>query len=111
MISYSWILWLSNLFFMLIILLNFLIAIIGQSYDSVMSRNFISLYKSKCGFIKECTIITDMFDSLIGNSNLASVYLLSSSIDHDDSNNEWTGFIKTITSTVKTEISALKSEI
>jgi len=29
MISYSWILWLSNQFFMLIILLNFLIAIIG----------------------------------------------------------------------------------
>ena len=32
-----WFIWFAELFFMLIILLNFLIAIIGQSYESIMS--------------------------------------------------------------------------
>ena len=41
MIGWGWFLWFSNIFFMLIILLNFLIAIISQSYDSVMTREMI----------------------------------------------------------------------
>ena len=38
MIGYSWALWMVLIVFMLIVLLNFLIAIISQSYDSVMTR-------------------------------------------------------------------------
>ena len=38
MIGYSWVLWMMNAFFTMIILMNYLIAIISQSYDSVMAN-------------------------------------------------------------------------
>jgi hypothetical protein len=45
MVGWAWMLFLFNEFFILIVLLNFLIAIIGQSYDEVMSKQEIDRYK------------------------------------------------------------------
>ena len=44
MIGFSWLLWALNAFFTLIILMNFLIAIVGQSYQNVIDNQMISLY-------------------------------------------------------------------
>ena len=48
MISYAWILFLYNEVFMLIILLNFLIAIIEGTYLKIIARQEITEYNSMC---------------------------------------------------------------
>lgn len=47
MIYFIWILWFLNQFFNLIILLNFLIAIVSQSYDRVISESINYQYSHK----------------------------------------------------------------
>lgn len=44
MIGYAWFLFMMNEIFMLIVLLNFLIAIISESYENVMSTQEVSMY-------------------------------------------------------------------
>ena len=95
---------------MLIILLSFLIAIIGQSYDSVMSKTIISLYKSKCDFNKECTLLLDKLNDITGEEMQARIYMVSANIEHNDQKDIWNGIIKSIMNTVTTEINAVKKE-
>ena len=57
MLAYIWMIWLGNQFFILIIMLNFLIAVISQTYDQVMSQSQILLYKRKADLNHECRII------------------------------------------------------
>ena len=59
MAYWGWALFLFNEFFILIVLLNFLIAIIGQSYDEVMSKEEIDRYNSRCALNIEVAIILD----------------------------------------------------
>lgn len=47
MVYLIWIIWFANLFINMIILLNFLIAIISQSYEQVISNKQIFRYKYK----------------------------------------------------------------
>ena len=47
MVYLIWLIWFLNLFMNLIILLNFLIAIISQSYDRVISNRLTYQYKHK----------------------------------------------------------------
>lgn len=44
MIWWIWILWVSNVLFMCVILLNLLISIMGASYESATSDNFALKY-------------------------------------------------------------------
>jgi predicted membrane protein len=63
MAYWGWVLFLFNEFFILIVLLNFLIAIIGQSYDEVMSKEEIDRYNSRCALNIEVAIILDTIAS------------------------------------------------
>ena len=42
-----WLFWLLNQFFVLVVLLNFLIAIISESYEAVMAESIIHKYVHK----------------------------------------------------------------
>ena len=67
MIFICWAFWLINKFYMLIILLNFLIAIIGQSYDSVLGRLTIVRTLQKCEMnIEKMIFIEDESNPLNG---------------------------------------------
>jgi hypothetical protein len=57
MIACIWCIWLVNQFFITIILLNFLIAIIVQSYESVMSKSIINIYSTKAAWNRDYRII------------------------------------------------------
>jgi len=56
MIHYGWFIWLLNVFVMVIVLLNFLIAIIGQSYDTVMGTSVEFKAKQRCDMAIETRI-------------------------------------------------------
>ena len=61
-IYYGWLLWIISVLANLIILLNFLIAIISQSYDNVITRSSTVIYKGKCDVIFEITLLTNFLD-------------------------------------------------
>ena len=54
MITLIWIVWVLHQFMNLIILLNFLIAIISQSYENVMQKLVVFKYKTRVDFNLEC---------------------------------------------------------
>ena len=61
MISMIWTLWIIHQFVNMIILLNFLIAIISQSYENVMSKSAIFKYKQRAQLNQECLMMLDYF--------------------------------------------------
>lgn len=81
-ISYSWTLWLLNACFMLIMLLNFLIAIISQSYDQVMSNSQVLLYNMRCDFNLECALLYDFYEEFEVIDELAKVYVISADVNN-----------------------------
>jgi len=119
MIYFIWFMWVTMQVFLSIILLNFLIAIISQSYEEVMNQNVINKLKQKCelnaetfnflnffvGFKSSERWALDKFN--IGNSG---IFIVSTSYTNC-ANTEWTGFVSKITKTVRTEVQAVKRDI
>ena len=64
MIFIIWFFWFFHEFVILILLLNFLIAIISQSYEMVMAHQVMSTYIHRCQLNKDCLIVLDYFNQL-----------------------------------------------
>lgn len=97
LIAYGWILWHFNIIFMLIVLLNFLIAIISTSYESVMTKQLETEYRSKCRFNVESTLLLENFFRLIGQDiGGAGVFYLGAIDDQTHSTSEEIGFVRPI---------------
>jgi len=65
MIFICWFIWFIHQYLVLIILLNFLIAIISQSYDSVMTTSLITKYNQRCDMNWECTLLNEQFNKFL----------------------------------------------
>jgi hypothetical protein len=91
MAYWGWVLFLFNEFFILIVLLNFLIAIIGQSYDEVMSKEEIDRYNSRCDLNIEVAIILDTIKEWTNNKAEKShrIFYLVANTYHKDDENEF----------------------
>ena len=57
MLTMIWIYWVLNTFMGLIILLNFLIAMISQSYEEVLSTYSQTLYSDRASLNQECALL------------------------------------------------------
>lgn len=115
MIGWAWVLFLFNEFFIFIVLLNFLIAIISQSYEEVMSEEEINRYRSRCELNVEVSILLDKFYSLkYGSDNFMKdrlcFYLMADPQLNDDEN-EFQGFVRTIKNSIKRQNQLLKEDI
>ena len=80
MLYWGWLLFLFNEFFNLIVLLNFLIAIISQSYDEVMGREVINRYQSRCAIILEISQLIDAIkytQGARGEANRTMLHLIA----------------------------------
>lgn len=60
-LSIIWIFWFINMFIMLIVMLNLVIAEVGQIYDKVMSQGKSSIYKQRADLNKMIFQIEDFF--------------------------------------------------
>ena len=97
MIFYSWVLYIGNAFFMLIMLLNFLIAIISTSYDSVMTRSTIVMYNQRCTINCECSLILNFLQNFTTRGqSYAKVFVLGANIADTDVDNSFTGIVRPI---------------
>ena len=112
MIGYAWLLWLLNAFFTMIVMLNFLIAIVGQSYDNVMSTYQVSLYKSKCHFNLKGTLIMNSMDSFFNFSKRnVKMNIVSVTMDAFEGDNDQQAYLKNIKAAFSSEISKISVKI
>ena len=89
-ITFIWLVWLANLFVNLIILLNFLIAVISQVYDNVVATQKQVLYTQKIELNREIYMLQKFF----GNLKPYKFILFSMDkewLEHED--DEWVGFV------------------
>jgi len=57
MIFIIWVVWIANQILVFIILMNFLIAIISQSYEQVMSQKIINKYSQRVYLNRESCLL------------------------------------------------------
>tara|TARA_B110000285_G_scaffold113217_1_gene128501 strand:- start:91 stop:765 length:675 start_codon:yes stop_codon:yes gene_type:complete len=83
--------WILNQVFIFIILLNFLIAVISQSYEMVMDSKIQLQYHQR-------SILNNEFKIVMGSLGLlekrCDVFFLTSNIECSDRGNEWSGFVQ-----------------
>ena len=110
MIYYSWLLWFANILFILIILLNFLIAIISQSYDSVIAKSTQVIYQNRAEFVAECSLLISSVQR--GMQTEASTFTLIANIEKDTGIiQEFSGFVRPIKQYLKYNANVIKEQI
>ena len=58
-IGLIWFLWFLQQYLVLIILLNFLIALISDTYNKVKEDEMETMYNQRCELTWECTLLTE----------------------------------------------------
>ena len=64
MIFFIWCVWLIHQFVILILLLNFLIAIVSQSYEEVMQKTDFFIYNQRLELNRETIVLLDVLGKL-----------------------------------------------
>lgn len=92
MIFIVWFMWIVHQFIMLILLLNFLIAIVSQSYENVMQQSETMLYDQRIELNKE-TILTLEFFGKLRNFKALIVASLTDEARSEESEGDWKGLV------------------
>lgn len=103
MIILIWILWGYNIITGCIILLNFLIAIVSESYNVVNNRKEFYRYKHRSDINKECLIFYEFFGRHLPCMKRMNSFncLLIQSENHGDDVDQWVGLLKKIQISIK----------
>eukprot|EP00347_Sterkiella_histriomuscorum_P018211 403346367 len=110
-IIFAWIVWISAVLFLNIVLLNFIIAVISESYEKVMQKMVAESFKIKAELIKERESYFSHAD--FQNQNYFPDYVIFRRPVEDqvDANEEWQGFVKDIKKTIyKTHLKSIQSD-
>jgi hypothetical protein len=92
-----YIFWFANQFLISIVLINFLIAVISQSYENVMDTATMIKYSQRCDLNSQISIIYEHSGSLKKNFDCV---ILSSNTSHGG-DKEWSGFCQSVKGYVK----------
>jgi len=85
--------WFINQALILIVLLNFLIAVISQSYENVMNSSVHYKYQQRCELIREAAVFYETFRM----STTYSIIVLQANISKEgQSGDAWAGFVQTL---------------
>ena len=85
-----WLVWFLQQFIILICLLNFLIAIVSQSYENVMSKKEQFKYRERVLMNKECLTVLQYFIVL---SNFNTILIVSQIDEDSQASDEWQGYL------------------
>eukprot|EP00347_Sterkiella_histriomuscorum_P019929 403339764 len=110
-IIFAWIVWISAVLFLNIILLNFIIAVISESYEKVMQKMVAESYRVKAELIKERE--SYFSDEELNNEKYFPSYIIYRRPVEDqiDDNQEWQGFVKDLKKSIfKTQTEIIKAE-
>jgi len=100
-----WFMWLANQILILIVLLNFLIAVISQSYENVMNSSVQFKYKQRCELIRESAILNDTLSSFYSTFSDYQIFVLQANTTNDNAGkgDDWSGFVQTLKTFIKEE--------
>eukprot|EP00347_Sterkiella_histriomuscorum_P014018 403362477 len=110
-IIFAWIVWISAVLFLNIILLNFIIAVISESYEKVMQKMVAESFRIKAQLIKEREYYLSEEDFQNPKYFPGYVIFRRPVVSQVDDNQEWQGFVKDIKKTIyKTHIKSFHTE-
>ena len=93
MIAFVWIFWAANQFFLGVILMNFAIGIVTETYDEVMSKEKSSKFLQKCTINREAS---QLLQGLGIGSSLESFVLATEAAAAAAEPNDWEGIASTV---------------
>ena len=109
MILYSWIIWFTNSIFVFIVLLNFLIALISQSYDAVMANQDVWVYRQRIQISGRCLEISQWNNTTTDCQSRAVVFATSDALT--EANQSVLGFVAPIRAFMNGEVSVMKKQL
>ncbi|CDW91093.1 wd-40 repeat protein [Stylonychia lemnae] len=107
----SWIIWISAVFTLNIVFMNFIIAVISESYERVMQKLVAESYKVKANMIVERE---QLFTSseLLNKEMFPNYIVIRGQINNNNNESgEWQGFIKDLKYTIRTSAAKSKQEL
>ena len=107
------IIWLSFLFqqvFMLIMMMNYIIAIVSQSWDEVKEQHYHQLYESRCSINFDSAILMDAF-RIKEIQGMSELLVFKGVVEKETTEKEFHGFVRDIKNSVKKELQLVKHEI
>ena len=99
-----WLLWFANQFLILIILLNFLIAVLGKSQSDVMDGALMFKYQQRCELNREYAIFKQSF-----TKGKLSAFIVSADVEDDDENDGLGGVVSQVKDFIKVENRAVRA--
>lgn len=99
-----WLMWFANQALILIVLLNFLIAVVSQSYENVMNSATQFKYAQRCELIREAAVINKTFP--ISDVVDYHVFVLRCNVNEEEGG-DWAGFVQTIKTFIRGETSKI----
>ena len=78
---FGWFVWIFSVFVNMIILLNFIIALINSSYESVSTKSNAVVYGGRCDVVYDVALVMHNFKHLFGDEERAQVFTLVSNVD------------------------------
>lgn len=108
-LSIIWLFWLLNVFLMVIVLLNFLIAEVSQTYDKVKSQGKMLLYQKKA----ELNLLAYKIFKMFGSRSYFKVLVFTGPKNDEDLGDDEVGqgFSATIRKDTAEQIAKLKAEL
>lgn len=102
-----WFFWFINTFLNLIILLNFLIAVISQVYDQTIAQKILNRYWDKANFNQEYFIVMNQFMQL---SELFKIVVITQAVDFEDNTDDdsYVGFVESLKRIIHKQMVELK---
>lgn len=107
----TWIVWVFAALVLNIIFMNFIIAVISESYEKVMQKLVAQLYKVKCELIVERE--ANMNEQDLNNPKYFPKYLiLRRPIESGETEGqEWQGFIKDLKQNIAKTVARSKNDV
>ncbi|CDW78462.1 wd-40 repeat protein [Stylonychia lemnae] len=104
-----WLIWILAVVILNLILMNFIIAVISQSYERAMQRLIPQNYAIRAEFIYERELF--MQNNEISDENFPRYLLLRRKIIEENENKEWQGFVKDIKTSYKANTNNIKVQM
>ncbi|CDW78177.1 UNKNOWN [Stylonychia lemnae] len=111
LVIFTWIIWLIAVMALNIVFMNFIIAVISESYERVMQKLVAESYKVKANMIVEREQLFSDKD-LIKEKLFPRFIIVRRPINNESQDGgEWQGFIKDLKYTIRTSVSKSKGEV
>ena len=98
MIIFIWLFWVATIFFINVILLNFMIALISQSYEKVISRSLVYKYQNRAEMNREYRLLKKQFFE-----PMDCMIIFAEKINEkaEDDGEDWNGFVNSVNKFLK----------